>query len=57
MNELLQKIQRVLDSGQMSSEEEQQIDRLLWRTPMTKQSLSALKDLEYALVRGELSFK
>ena len=57
MNDLLDKIKRVLDSGHITPEEEQQIEQLLWQTPLTKPLLSALQDLEYALERGRLSFK
>ena len=54
---LLQQIQAVLSSGSISREEEQRISRLLWRTPMTKQMLDALKELEHELDMGNLAFK
>ncbi|AFY38698.1 hypothetical protein Lepto7376_2418 [[Leptolyngbya] sp. PCC 7376] len=57
MNDLLQQIQSVLSSGTISSEEEQCISQLLWRTPMTKQMLDALRKLEHELDMGNLSFK
>ena len=57
MNDLLQQIQTVLNSGSISPEEERQISQLLWRTPMTKKMLDALRELEHELDMGNLSFK
>ena len=57
MNSLQQQIQEILSSGKISPKQEQEIEKLLWRTPLDGSTFLTLKQLEQELALNNLSFE
>ncbi|MGB2925370.1 MAG: hypothetical protein WBB82_08715 [Limnothrix sp.] len=55
MDRLIDVIQKVLVTGQISKQEADRIDQLLWQTPIDKPVLIALSSLEKELATGKVS--
>lgn len=55
MNRLVDTIQKVLVTGQITDQQAAQIDQLLWQTPMEQPVLKALSRLEQGLVTGKVA--
>lgn len=55
MDRLVDTIQKVLVTGQITDQQADQINRLLWQTPMEKPVLKALSRLEQDLATGKVA--
>lgn len=54
-NNLVNAIQQILMTGELTPEEEQQIETLLWKTPVTNTTFTALSRLEQGLTTGKVA--
>lgn len=55
MNRLVDTIQKVLATGQITDQQSDQINQLLWKTPMDQPVLKALSRLEQGLATGKVA--